>query len=384
MNITATTTSVNSPKPSHVFQGRYFQEGAARGRALQLSNWYLTWPERIGAFISKPGRSPWIGKPLKFLMEKCRLFDFDYRELARLPFFGKVVAEIPRGALSLVLFGFTLPGRLKHAIDRAIGGDKRELRDIACRDLPTFVIILYALPIMVSAMCKRLQKRHGIQLVQNGDQVIPYSQLKNMYQILDANRIKSILLNPDNHKGISKAIERTQAIKTLKPEIRTLLGELKHTLEVAKGFINPGKEKQLQEYSEKAFQLVEKLERLSGQSRTALKAQQHVASSNIVNRFIRIFDKSVPTFRGMFSAYSWRARVLADVASFAVIIGILGYGVTWFNKWFTEKEYQKLQAQTPQKTPVQFDSQALLRALQAQNPAAFNAFQSPYRMAAMK
>jgi hypothetical protein len=300
----------------------------------------------------------------------------DYHEVASLPKLGRVVVEPPIGALVVLLFGFALSGRLFNAVARAADGDRRELRDILFRDIPTFTLILFALNPMVRLMSQRLEKLKGIQLVQNG-KVFGYSELDNIYRVDSANRLKSILAKPQNTKGVLNAIDNSMKNPHLSPALKSMLGKYKDAVQDAikiatnKGAHSPEFEKA----AHKAYKMLNVMEISREGYLKQIGNGQATATSKLIQKFTTDFNNKVPTFNKMFSSYAKSSRVWANAVAFGIVIGLLGFGVTWFNKWFTEKEYEKLTKQQNSKPEgagnAEFDINAFLNAMQAGTAPAF-------------
>ncbi len=361
--------------------------------AFKAADAYLTMTQRFVDFVERNI----IGKNTKgfayqfgtFLKKNAEfVLDHDYKKLAKLtlpkfpPFWnqqlrlGRIVVSPPMGAMFVLLFGFTLIGRLKHAFDRAMGGDKRELRDIAFRDLPTFLIILYMLEPLTNKIGKWLQKFRGIRLL-HGDEMLAYPQLKTNFQINSKNRLMSILQDSTNHKGVINAINKLLRNNNLTSGLKNHLTEFKslitNIISTAGKADQAGLVRINEALVEKAFHKVQTMDSLLDATR---KSMNQTFVQKITNGFI---GKNIIPFNEMFSQYAKVSRVGADLLGFSIVIGLLGFGVTAFNKWLTEREFKELQSQRSQpatqpkpQQPKTADLTALLQALQgAQAPQSF-------------
>jgi hypothetical protein len=279
---------------------------------------------------------------------------FDYQQMEKIPLLGRAIVSPPLGAMAVALYLFGLGSRWGFALKRA-HGDYRELRDISIRDILTFSVVLFALKPMVRATSKLIQKSIGIQLVQKAikhpmpdkrflgqlknspigefllgkEEVFSHSSLEKIYTISSPNRLKTILLNHVSPRGVKKAIEEFS--KTQNSEHQALLKEFQTHLEEAmkaKGVaVNP--------HVEQALNLVEKLETIGAKKIFTNYAQSNWAKPNLL--------------------------------SFLVVGGILGFGIPWFNIWFTKREYKKKMAQVVQ-APLNLSKQPA-KPIQVEQPS---------------
>lgn len=361
--------TINSVQPNKFavqprFQGTTAPLNLLESKLYPLADGFLRMPQLAEGVIkrnmlhSKAGSvQKWIGS--KLISVAKNVLDHDYKEVVPLPKLGRIVVEPPMGALVALLFGFTLGGRLTHAIHRAVGGDKRELRDIVCRDIPTFTLILFALKPMMAAMSKGLEKFKGIELVQ-GAKVFGYSELEDIYRVTSTNRLKSILVNPKNHKGVLAAIDRTMENPSLAHNARALLTRFRRAVKSAINLVPEGGKYNQQvldtidKPAREAFKVLQQLDANHSKYISRIGKGRCLVNQGFVEKFIRKFKGNVPAFKDMFAAYAKSSRVWANVVAYGMVIGLLGFGVTAFNQWFTEREYKKLMAEKAQTPPNPF------------------------------
>ncbi len=273
------------------------------------------------------------------------LLDHDFRHVAAVPKVGRIIMEPALGAFMIMSFGFMIGGRLVHALHRAIGGDRRELWDILRRDIPTVAIVIFGLPIVTKILGKKLQNWKGIQLIRD-NQMLAYSELENMYRMLTPSRLRDILRNPVNHQGVRKALRHTLKNRNLSPGIKSNLIQFQHAIEAAiRGAHNP---MDLNKATQKAFSLLRQLESKRIIALNKAKQTGLAVNRSIIEKFTNLFHAKVPDFKDIFVNYAKRSRVWNDAVAFGIIVGLLGFGVTWFNQWITEREYEKLKAQQTQ------------------------------------
>ena len=327
----------------------------------RLSNQFLTMAPKVeklnplGFLRRLPGGETVNNLAKGFL---TRLADHDYREVASPGIFGRVLVEPPQGALFAILYLFTISGRLKHALNRAVGGDSRELRDIMIRDIPSITIFLYGLNPAMNAMSKGLEKMGGLRLSPKGVfNSYKYFQLDEMYTVHGPNQLQAMMADGFNEKGVAKAIAGVRRNKFLngEPQFQNVLTQFEEAL--MKGFkitksagfdaANPAHLAQLDVHAKQAFQHLNFLE---GMRQTAFLEPTHklesAMGSNVFKRTISRFrggiESVIPSFRKMFTTHAQMGRVGVSAFGYAIIIGLLGYGVTAFNKWYTEREYAQL------------------------------------------
>lgn len=300
------------------------------------------------SYFTKTTRPGWLGWVLSTLA------NHDYKEMAKLPGLGRVVAEPPIGAMVFLLYACTMVGRLSFAKKRADEGDLREMRDILVRDMTTFPLLLFLYKPMIAWMSKWLEKQQGIRLTQ-GKQIFSYSELDDIYRVLGPDRLKAIVADPRNHEGIRHAIDHAMQNKHLPGHLkastlRQLRLKMENVLEVASKN-KPRAEilKELDEPVKQAYNLIEKLESFRKTHMAHLRKSAAVQSPKDVEKAMKLFKSNIPAFRDIFSNYARGVRVWSNATAFLIVCGLLGIGVPAFNKWFTEREYQQLQAQRSQR-----------------------------------
>ncbi len=287
-----------------------------------------------------------------------RLADHDYREVASPGIFGRVLVEPPQGALFAILYLFTISGRLKHALNRAVGGDSRELRDIMIRDIPSITIFLYGLNPAMNAMSKGLEKIGGLRLSPKGVfNSYKYFQLDEMYTLHGHNQLQALMSDGFNEKGVAKAIAGVRNNKFLRgePMVQNVLAQFEESLmagfKISKGAgfdaANPAHLAQLEQHAKRAFGHLNYLEQLRHQQylNPTHQLESTIGSSSFkrfIGRFRGGLESAIPSFRKMFTTHAQSYRVGVSAFGYAIIIGLLGYGVTAFNKWYTEREYAQL------------------------------------------
>ncbi len=355
-------------------------EKIALDTLARASEWVFTRKEAVGDLITKNlinkgGGWEFLGKILKPVTDK--VLEWDYQTLQKLPRLGSVVVEPPIGALIILLYGFTLMGRLSHALHRAIGGDRRELRDIAIRDLPTFSIILFALNPMVNLLSRFFQGKTAIfgrhiKLFPDvkGQGAFSYSALKDLYTVQSQENLAEIIkLNKADPKGLLNALENTakklgtlvtgnkeqyepvatafdayhQALKTAADTyhgaIKTATDAYDQAVKAA-GKSEAGKAVITKAKETLKAAIAEADEALSPGAATAFNKlkELEVAKAGLATGL----KDHLPSFPEIFASYAKGSRVWANILSYALVIAALGYGVTSFNKWITEREYKKL------------------------------------------
>ncbi len=353
MNITPSATSQIRPAQTTLTKrvvaesslrfGKGIQAGAIESTLAKASKPFFGWPEAMGKFLDNR-----IPKAVKGFFGQGyfqRLFSMDFQEVPFLPKIGHFGAEIPLGVMLVLAYGFMVGGRVQHALKRASNGDKREVRDIIFRDIPTITILIMGFPILLRVLTRGLiEPIRGIQMM-NTQSLFKYSELENMYRVLDSNRLVSLLKNKQNHKGLIQAIDKVMGNRSLSGVSRGLLNRFKRRIEegikLVKTSNNP---KQLEDIAKQAFGFLKRLDADRAKYLKSLGAGNTTASKGLLGKLTSWFSQTLPPFNEMFSRYAKNSRVWGDAAAFAISIGVLGYGITWFNQWYTEREFQKLQA----------------------------------------
>ena len=336
-------------------------QAAQKDWFYRIANQFLTMAPKVqkwnplGFLRRLPGGETANGLAKGFI---TRLADHDYREVASPGIFGSVLVEPPQGALFAILYLFTISGRLKHALNRAVGGDSRELRDIMIRDIPSITIFLYGLNPAMNAMSKGLEKIGGLRLSPKGVfNAYKYFQLDEMYTVHGPNQLQSLMADGFNEKGVAKAIAGVRRNSYLRgePAMQNALTQFENALmagfKVSKGAgfdaANPIHLAQLDLHAKQAFQHLNFMEQMRAQSllNPTHQLESSLGSSAVkraISRFRGGLESAVPSFRKMFTTHAQMGRVGVSAFGYAIIIGLLGYGVTAFNKWYTEREYARL------------------------------------------
>lgn len=317
--------AARQPKPTHPYAGRFFRiaDNALSWRQ-KTENWAnRTFPSdvRKNSFFAR-----FWGKSFEWAAEN--LLNFDYMKMARVPGLGKVVACPPMGALFVILFLCTLPGRLKHAYDRMKENDTREMRDIWSRDIPTFIIILYMFDKIIHKMSTWLQKVAGFQLA-NGHEVFGFGKMQQSYSVASADDLKLIMRNRMNHKGVFRAVSK-QFGHLRAPDVHNQLVMYNIALEklakLAPQNATDVASDAFNKAAQEAYQVLQRLERVR-------------------NTVVSLSGTSLPKYAELFAISARNSRSAITIASYAIQLLLLGLAPVYFNKWFTEKEYQAKYAQ---------------------------------------
>lgn len=299
---------------------------------------FFTMPDRFNRYATKH----WVDDKLPLPKQKMGQFakwftsqwlQHDFTDVKGIPSvgFGRHLVMPPMGAVAIIVILSTLSARLYYALKRSQGNDNRELGDILRRDIPTLGLLVFAQEPLVQGMTQLLQDRHGIQLLAKQtdkskglwhsifknilEHELTYSELDRYYRITHQNRLMNILQNPNNHRGALQVLNDTA--------LKSMSHQQQHYF------------RQFSQHVRNAIRLAKRpasIEKVVMKAYTALKEFENAGLRSTHNLNIR----------HIFSDYAKHARHGSVLFSLAIIVGLLGYGVTRFNEWWSIRQYKAL------------------------------------------
>ncbi len=295
--------------------------------------------------------------------------NYDYSEFSEVKL-GKVrfkIATPPKGALLLLLFPCTVGPRLYRAYERGKqNNDYREMGDVLRRDLTAITLFVFALDPVKRLMAKAVQKTRGINLMKPSEdkgkqELLSYPQFRN-FRIISPKALEA-LLDEGNGKALENAVnglsDRNLSALTGDQRLSNSIVELKKSVKdlVAhtQGKTNtPEEVKARTEACEKTFKLFENAE--AEREKLLEMTRKHGSPEAL-----RVVQGLQGEFVGVLEKYAKKWRLPSDIASFALVIGLIGWAPVWFNskwnQWKFHQEEMALKKQSQQATtPIGFEN----------------------------
>lgn len=301
-----------------------------------------------------------------------QFFNNDYHEFPKLAL-GKLkiaLAEPPRAALLLLLYPGTVGPRLYRAYERGKKNkDYREMWDVLRRDMTAITFFIFALAPIVKGLSKIAQRISNVKLMDpKSTSVLAYSQFRN-YDI-DSHKALQAIMHEENGEALFKAVhglsEKNMPPKTGQINLQSQLKQLKASVQSIRGL------KSLDEDQAKA--LYQKFLTLETNTTQVMEEAQKSGQEGVAK-----MAKSLQgEFTGVLKNYARAYRMPADLVSFALVIGLIGWFPVWFNsKWNKIQFEKKLSAQNkaPGPAPRSIVSQPPLQAAMPMTP--FNSYRYP-------
>ena len=288
-----------------------------------------------------------------------QLTDYDFREFPELAI-GKYRVPLsgpPMGALLLLLYPGTVIPRLYRAYERGKPNhDYREMWDVLRRDMTAITLFVFALGPVVKGLSMLTQKLGKVQLLDpETKSVLKYSQLRN-YEIHNASTLKAILMEGNGTalknavQGLhDRGLERkfgfgkglpnklTPAIEDIKSKVNELVEAFDTHNKSRVGGAQPGWSDHLQKLSEKANQAFHHAEQL--REDVALAAKKGGSAE-----LAKETEKMKGEFTGVLTKYAQVRRLPADVISFAILVGAIGYLPMWINTEWNKRQFERKMA----------------------------------------
>ncbi len=279
------------------------------------------------------------------------LFDYDYREFPRVALgkFSFPLAAPPKGALLLLLYPGTVIPRLYRAYQRGKeNNDYREMGDVLRRDLTAITLFVFALGPVVKALSWCTQNLSGVKLLDpSGNGVLKYSQFKN-YEIDGPGALKAILAEGNGHalraavnglhdRGLSAVSGKhaegfAQEIEKIKASVSDLVKDFDAH--------NPGQPKTLKwpaALDDRAKNIHESFKAIEAKREAVL----NVARASGSGEMVKVAEKMKGEFTGVLQNYAKVRRLPADLISFGIMVGAIGYLPMWVNTEWNKRQFEK-------------------------------------------
>ncbi|WP_373532895.1 hypothetical protein [Vampirovibrio sp.] len=279
--------------------------------------------------------------------------------------FKTLLAEPPKLPLLLLLYPGTVGPRLYRAYQRGKeNNDYREMGDVLRRDVTAITLFVFALSPVVNGISRFVQQVKGVNLVKDGGGVLSYSDFRN-YEI-DTPKALWQLVKEGNGNGLKNAINAlkddglTEKYHALNPakkaDYANTLKTLKREVAQFVDEFSPEKYKLPEKGTPAEKQLAEKLP--IDKAKTVYKsfdqAQQdivdileHCAKNGCENgsrEVLEIAKNLQGQAKGALKHFAKVHRLPADMVSFALMIGAIGWAPMAFNGWWNKRQYDKQQA----------------------------------------
>jgi hypothetical protein len=296
-----------------------------QSKTARLARHFLQMPQSVHQTLNNlEARHP----NQHFLMDRLRwltskTLDYDVRNFPKASFPGLkrwlgdvTLAQAPMGAMVAWLYFFTFPERMKIARQRQSPDDlTKETFDVAVRDMTAMALLLFVLdPVVRWTNRNIMQRLGGVKLV-NHQEIIPYSEMRNIYGVKSPQSLRALMHHPDTQRGFRQAVSELtdrglgkEGFKALEPAVaqfKTMVEKLTHPDQT--GY-------------EDAFAQLKKLDEL-----VQLAKRQGLETGNK-----RLLDKAFKLsqsyqFENFFAYYANRFRVPADLGAFALVMGLAGW-----------------------------------------------------------
>ena len=282
------------------------------------------------------------------------LFDYDYREFPRVALgkFSIPLAAPPKGALLLLLYPGTVLPRLYRAYQRGKeNNDYREMGDVLRRDITAITLFVFALGPVVKALSWCTQSLSGVKLLDpSGNGVLKYSQFKN-YEIDGPGALKAILTEGNGHalraavnglhdRGLSAVSEHGEGFAAEIKKLKTAVSELVKDFDAH----NPGQPKTLQWPTALDDGRVESIHQTFKALEDKREAVLAAARASGSGEMVKVAEKMKGEFTGVLQNYAKVRRLPADLISFGIMVGAIGYLPMWVNTEWNKRQFEKKMA----------------------------------------
>ena len=331
-----------------------FSSGLPTLAQKSMADTFFQWPALVDSYFTKNwlnSSNPLkkiIGSPLKTVVKAFS--NHDYSGTFSLGGLGKAGVIPPLGSIATIVIPVTLLGRLYCSMKRSSDVDSRELGDILRRDIPTLAILVYMLDPLVNSMTHAMQRGLGLQLMTHVKDAnkgkslwgrlkaglastahpLAYTQLDRYYYLNSPTRLASLINEPFNQIGLTNALKRfgknsmshaqEAAYKTFSSQLQTALRAARKQALTAESPLIQGLFKSLEAFDALAI-------KAAGNGGKVLKIREAVAS------------------------YAKLARHVSAFTGLAIVVGLLGFGVTMFNEWWAISQYKRMVAAQKKQPP---------------------------------
>lgn len=283
--------------------------------------------------------------------------DHDYHRMPAIQIGGKTLFHLinpPKGAIYLMLFGFTVPPRAFKAYQRGKkDNDYREVGDVLRRDLLALTLLMFGLDHVAPFLCSRVQGKRGVVLIDPQSKgLLPYSAFRN-YRIDSPQALKGILA-AGNAPGLLKAVQELNdcgvsrltgdnrlqtSLNTLKARVEKLVQSVNDT---SLGSLTSDQHDKLIQEVFEAFQKADA---------DRLKIRTDLVRNSAAHG-LHLARKLGEEFSGVLEKYAKKSRLPADIVSFSLMAFLTGWLPVWFNKQWNAFQFYR-QQQTADKTAAE-------------------------------
>jgi gas vesicle protein len=320
--------------------------GGNEPRGYQAARWTYNLPQKAEAWLT-----PKLGQKVAGFTKNQLNTDFSHFTSVSLGKFKTMLADPPRLPLLLLLYPGTVGPRLYRAYQRGKeNNDYREMGDVLRRDVTAITMFVFALAPLVNNTSKLVQKIKGVNLVNKDGGVLSYSDFRN-YEIDSAKALWQ-LVKEGNGVGLKNAINNlkdqglTEKHKALNPKIThnyaDILKNLKREVSQFVEDFNPEKYKVADEKAEElAISKAEKVYKHFTEAEDAVFAALQEGGKKGSKEVMEIAKNLQGQAKGALKYYAKVHRLPADVLSFAVLVGLIGWAPMAFNAWWNKRQFEK-------------------------------------------
>jgi hypothetical protein len=320
--------------------------GSNEPRGYQAARWTYNLPQKAEAWLA-----PKVGETAAAFTKKQLNIDFSNFTNVSVGKFKTLLAEPPKLPLLLLLYPGTVGPRLYRAYQRGKeNNDYREMGDVMRRDVTAITMFVFALSPLVNWTSKQVQKIKGVNLVNKDGGVLSYSDFRN-YEI-DTPQALWQLVKEGNGPGLKNAINAlkdhglTEKYKALDPADKShdyteTLKNLKREVSQFVDDFNPEKYNVVKQGEklplDKAKDVYVQFTKAEQAVVEALKEGGKEGSKEVMEIAKNLQGQT----KGALKYYAKIHRLPADVLSFAVLVGLIGWAPMAFNGWWNKRQFEK-------------------------------------------
>lgn len=297
---------------------------------------FLTLPQWFEKTVLVPLQKNPKANPIRLKLANVATVFLDHDYVKRISMFnwGKVAIRPPLGSLGLIIYLGAMPSRL-YAASLRPDTDKGEYLDIIIRDLVSISAFVFWLDPMRKFTANMFKHFGRSNTLSYKNEIFSYNEMDTLYRLTHPNRLLSLVSRRSRHKRVVAALETTLknknfvALMKQKPEIARNVEAFTAVFKQMRGFIvkdmDNNYEKvhghpELRKLANKGYDLAQKIE---------------TGIINYLKKNAGTKIGHIPSFKNAFAAAGSQGRLWIDLISFAAVTAFLGFGVTWFNEWFT-------------------------------------------------
>lgn len=319
--------------------------GSNEPMGYQAARWTYNLPQKAEAWLA-----PKVGKTVAEFTKNQLNTDFSHFTNVSVGKLKTLLAEPPKLPLLLLLYPGTVGPRLYRAYQRGKeNNDYREMGDVMRRDVTAITMFVFALSPLVNWTSKQVQKIKGVNLVNKDGGVLSYSDFRN-YEIDSATALWQ-LVKEGNGVGLKNAInalkdhgltEKYLALNPKKPHnYAEILKNLKREVSQFVDDFNPETYNAAEQGEklpiDKAKDVYVQFTKAEDAVYAALKKGGKKDSKEVMEIAKNLRGQT----KGALKHYAKVHRLPADVLSFAVLVGLIGWAPMAFNGWWNKRQFEK-------------------------------------------